>query len=551
MLDIRSVFGKRRRDLRCEDFTRYDSITTLVLALFVACTLGVGAAAYTNMGKMVSGLWVYGTFASYWYMFVLYALLIVFFVPAIRFLSKKRTRTILAVLFAAALIPRLAMTCVGEFIPFSDFGNYPLLGKSYVSGDKQTIADLVCLYKLKTFSFIGPFYGLPALFSADGGLLPFQIFNSIMTSLSCCMLFLLGRRYNKSAGLLASLLYAVYPSNLVFSQVTTNQHGAALFALISVYLITEVYRIVDGRPCELYRGTLKKIPLHYFALVLTVLSAICMFISHGWHPGSIVLRLAVYFWGVGLIVTSLIRKNKRRAVQYLVIFVAWALVFTLTLNGGLAIMQRCGYISEDTPPVSMLSKIVVGLNREYSGHYCVEDYEYVASFPPEQQSSVAWNIILERTADKSALIKLFYSKIVRMWLAYDTPFGIYTYGMQLEQSGLPAGEQYDALSESYSRMNGVAKAFSEVDRYYCYALYLFAVAGLFLWRRRCKQNNHKELELTAWMLCGWIGVHLFIEINARYRYMGMLPVMLFAAIAMCTVYSKAKKAYANYSDTTK
>ena len=148
--------------------------------------------------------------------------------------------------------------------------------------------------------------------------------------------------------------------------------------------------------------------------------------------------------------------------------------------------------------------MLVGLDHTTDGQLDeIEKYGYMMMTPQE-----AWAEIWVRIKNPFQLIGLFIRKAARMWGSMDTSFYFYT-----------------DYTNNTPFQHMVASAFGALDGLYIAATYLLAAAGLFLSR-----NMNRALALPLIVLTGWFSIFLFSEIQPRYRYYGMIFVILFAAV---------------------
>jgi predicted tellurium resistance membrane protein TerC len=88
----------------------------------------------------------------------------------------------------------------------------------------------------------------------------------------------------------------------------------------------------------------------------------------------------------------------------------------------------------------------------------------------------------------------------------------------LEKSGNTSSGEY----KNYANLD---KIFKNMDYLYCLLIYLFASTGFFVFRRK----NTRLLQLLALTVLFYVGIHLLIEVQPRYRYEVMPALFIFAA----------------------
>jgi predicted tellurium resistance membrane protein TerC len=60
-------------------------------------------------------------------------------------------------------------------------------------------------------------------------------------------------------------------------------------------------------------------------------------------------------------------------------------------------------------------------------------------------------------------------------------------------------------------------------------LYVMSLLGLIVQK---KKKGADFINLLIWVVLGWVGVHIIIETQSRYRYFAMPFIAVFAAIGM-------------------
>ena len=199
-----------------------------ILSIFFALFLGLFLAFNTNLSGGKNGYFPV--------IFLIYCLVATLYFFIIGYLRKRRENCIIcAVLFLSAAIPRLLVVMIGIYKPYSDFLSYLQLGQYFFNKDYSSIAAFIAdSYHMPKMAGIAIYNGLLSyIFSPT--LIGLQISNIMTTSSISVMIYVLYVKYNKNVALIAAALFAVYPSNIVSTAVTTNQHGATLMFLVALY----------------------------------------------------------------------------------------------------------------------------------------------------------------------------------------------------------------------------------------------------------------------------------------------------------------------------
>lgn len=407
-----------------------------------------------------------------------------------------------AAIFLLALAPRLFAYAHIVYTPTSDFQNYYDMGVAFTRGDYSFIAGKAAEYHISSFSGLGVINGLLMLLFGSS-VRAFQFAQCVTASLSCAATYLLARRFDEASAPAAGLLFALYPANIVFSQVTTNQHAAVLFALLSIWLALSALSqtgFVKTAMCALASGAL--LLLSYYA-----------------HPSTATTLVA---FGILWLVLLLAALRKKQTVLRLLLAAAVFCIGFFALRAGADAGMRAAGLSEPSAVnSSYLTKVVIGLNAETGGGYSESDWGMIWAQPESGQNAFCWKIIRERL-NQPDLFGLFDTKLLRMWMVPDNSFGWATACACPVSLAPPSGSE-QALSDWLAG----AKL---LDFFYVAAIFLSAWVGGLLRRR----GNTGDLLL--WVLLGWMGAHLFLEIQSRYRYFGMPLLMIYAAFgAFCLI----------------
>ncbi len=403
-----------------------------------------------------------------------------------------------ALIFLVALGLRFFAFTYVVYTPTSDFQSYYRMGVAFTQGDYATIAGFARDYHIASFSGLGVINGLTMLLFGSS-VRAFQFAQCLFASLSCVVAYLLARRFDEGSAPAAGLLFALYPANIVYSQVTTNQHIAVLFALLAIWLALLAFS----------QTTLLRTGL------LGLASGLLLMLSYFSHPSTATTLLALgIFW---LVLTLSALRKRTELLRLLLAGAAFCVGFFVLRAGAFAGMQAAGLNDPSAANSSNLAKVVIGLNPETVGGYSESDWGRIWAQPESEQNAYCVKVIQERLRQPE-LFGLFDAKLLRMWMVPDGSFGWAT------EDGSPVSHVPPSAAIQ-ARDNWLAGA-KLLDFFYVAALFLFAwMGGLF--RRRSNAGD-----LLLWVLMGWLGVHLLIEIQSRYRYFGMPFLCIYAAFGI-------------------
>lgn len=196
----------------------------------------------------------------------------------------KSNKQIFGILFLAAFVPRMIVIAFNLYVPVNDFKNYLEYGQNLYYGNLGKVSSVIQGYQMPKMGGLAVFnWIISILFSPT--LAGFQIANCVVTSLTGAMIFLIGKNYHRKIAITASLLWALYPSNIVSSQITANHHASTMFAYLAILFYLYALIFINKK-----RG-------YFFALLAGVVIAISNFI----HSSVIIFILAILFWSMCLI----------------------------------------------------------------------------------------------------------------------------------------------------------------------------------------------------------------------------------------------------------
>ena len=448
-----------------------------------------------------------------WPMVTLIVLAAVFYgILLYRQLLKEKDFTAGLAVFFIALLPRLAMGLWLEYIPASDFSNYYQLGLAFHAGDFQRIADIAQGYGIPSFTGLSVLNGLIA--SLTQTVRGFQTVQAVITSVIALLIFCLGKQVDRKVGLIAGLLWAFYPSNIVFTQVTTNQHWSTMIGLLAALCILRAVRETTwGR-----------------SLLFAALSGILMGIGQFAHPSTPPVVVAYSAFLLGKIVVCL-KEKKKDALRFAGLLAAFLVMAMAVDKIGYASLQKVGAYHPDAySRGTIYGKLLMGTNPETVGGISYEDLEELYAHPQEEYLSHTVSVLVERVKDVPTFVKTMTKKAIIMWCAKDGSFDCYIHGLYIYGLDRAYGnEPFDLKGLSYQGLHDFIKEFAFVDFIYVFLIYLSASLGILL---KKDQRNTEPYCLSVWILLGWIAVHQLVEQQARYRNYAMPYLLILAAMGV-------------------
>lgn len=421
-----------------------------------------------------------------------------------------------ALLFVLCALPRLAVLLLQYYIPTNDFANYLLYGQCFVQGDFAPAADLIAnYYQMPKMGGLVVFNGLlMELFGAS--LTGLQVANILLTSGICLALYHLVKPLHGQAAWVAALLWMVYPSNIVSTQIPTNHHGAVLFFLLGLLCYQRLLQ------CERWAQI----------VLLAVAAGVCLTVSNLIHPSVIVVQLSILCFtvlAVGYYAQRrhlLCRQNQKLLAAVLLIFLTGSLTQQLCME-----QLQAKQVITDDKEISVLFKLVLGFNRERGGSYVEDDYVYIRSLPEAEQAQACLELLRQRLERPLDAVLFMLQKTDAAWFQRDGYFYWYQEGALLEYSTRMATLS-EAEQRQYWRAVRWVDGAQALDVVVVRLVYWLAVLGLWTGGRRFTAAGEQVL---LFLPLGWIAVIMLTEMQSRYRYPAMPAFFFLAALGVCAL----------------
>jgi hypothetical protein len=344
--------------------------------------------------------------------------------------------------------------------------------------------------------------------------------------MSAVIIYLLGERLDKAfrasevkipdrtkfpIGAMAGLFYAFYPSSIVFSSVLTCQHLASLLFYLS-------FLVLSGNKNKAWRFAACGLLIGFGQII---------------RPVAPPFLLAVFVFYILRVWTERNRDGedgytgyRDKARKTLAVFITLACYLSVTVLFSL-ILYREGLTDAPFASGDMRYKFIVGLDLNSNGGYSQEYADLFLGGGEEEKQEIFKNTIDKIIKSPIETILLFNRKINEIFVKPDSTMyyltGLRMYDM--EKSG-------DTESLEYKNYSNSDKIFKNADYLYCLVIYLFASTGLFALRR----VNFPLSRILALTMLFYVGTHLLIEVQPRYRYEIMPALFIFAAYGVRRVF---------------
>ena len=440
-------------------------------------------------------------------------------------IRKYSTPVVCIIIFIMAILPRFILMIEQLYIPTSDFKNYFSFGQNIYYKRFDLVASIINSYQMPKMCGLALLNGLIAyIFSPSlNGLITANI---LMTSSICVILFLLLKNTNKTAGILTGALYAIYPTSIISSQITTNHHGALLFMLIAVYVYQRSLVYINKKRYWIY------VPL----------SALCIVISNFFHQSVIILLISLFIYLLANIIA-----NKESRLNIVKMILSFVVIICIFIYGSDAVVKLCYKhgIIKSQDEISILFKFAMGTDIDSNGSYNDKygSYEY-KSMSSENQRYAYWEAIKEnfKKVDIKQLLSLFANKTHTAWFKLDSYIALWYRNAQSNDYAeiINEGSLTHEMALIINKEGFAINEAAHVDMLYIHWIYLFAAIAL-ITKRKMPLNS--SINILLFVSIGWIIYIALTEMQTRYRYIAMPAFFILGAIGIVEVAVGIKKKF--------
>ena len=179
-----------------------------------------------------------------------------------------------------------------------------------------------------------------------------------------------------------------------------------------------------------------------------------------------------------------------------------------------------------------ISKIAVGLNPETQGRYNERIYIIGNTMSREEAQREYKEMIISYLKNPKELLNTLIQKTKFMWGGCDTSFMFYKIDIEEKVASDTAGGTLGAAAHQlYPNYINSLKGLTFADAVYTFFMYVFAAIGTVIFTRK----RFAGFDILLWTLLGWIGVHMLIEVQPRYRYYAMTIIAVFAGVGIAAM----------------
>ena len=304
--------------------------------------------------------------------------------------------------------------------------------------------------------------------------------------------------------LAAAFMMAVYPAQIMYASVLTNQHISLFFVLLAVAVLTET---VSPWGCALAGAMLA--------------------VGDLMRPEGTIVLAAVFCCALCAVIGQ---PRRKRALSLLITLAAFALAYFAVKWAAGAVLGALGLAPHGIGNSVPEWKLVVGLDRENGGTVS-DKYIYILNLAdPAARRAAGQDIISQHLAQHGGWAAFFLAKLRYFWAsAEDLTFTLG--GVNVWESavgGMSVENMAYALSGAELAARITAYVLAAVG---CVKLAVNAMHG-------AGRNTSAAPLLIAAVLCGTVLAYLLIEIQPRYRFFAMPFVFMLASVPFAWVKKK-------------
>lgn len=326
------------------------------------------------------------------------------------------------------------------------------------------------------------------------GVLPLQLCNALWMAGTGCLVWSIARRFlPESTAMAVSLLYALYPAPYFLAAVLTNQHIAVFFYYLGIWLL------VWGKERALPRAAL---------------GGVCIALGNAMRLLGVVVILALLCCAL---VQMLLRRGRgglRTGAPFLAAAVAYFISGELFDWLVRATELNPEGLNNNLP----MWKFVLGFNLESGGAWNRADYEAYYLLPRGEAPEAMGQVVRERISSLGILgfAELFWKKMQTMW------------------------GSMEYLYWGFGHLEGEAEVLGSLTLSQCLNAWNYFDRGMFVlafglgglaqarWLAEKEPPHLRMALLLSFLVCGYCGAHLLIEVQSRYRYF-LMPLMFLLA----------------------
>jgi len=412
--------------------------------------------------------------------------------------------------FVLAFIPRLIVALSYRAQPWNDFQTYYMGAFHLYTGQKWILTDPYFVEFPDQIGFIWLQGWLMRIIGTNP--LALQILYCVVTSVTCVVIYLIARRIDSRAAILAAVIYALFPANIIWPTVLTNQHVSTLLCLLAFWVVLKA----------LHQPIRRQIALIVLAGVL-------------FGVGNLV-RPEVLPYIAAVAVVLLLRQFTKTARTALTPtrIVGFALPVILVVSyfapswAFYSYLRQYGVTSSSS---DLRYKVVVGLNYAGGGGYTEGDASTIDAWQTGDEATrhdLFVSAITYYLKQPYKLVPLELGKWTSQYSELDPAMSWSMGNAKYYWEGTQPGASSSDIPQIRLFAHRLATYTATTAPFYTVMVLLAAYAA---WRYRRRLGE----ELIMLLVAGFamrIAAYCLVETGSRYRYMDMPTFAILAALGL-------------------
>jgi len=421
-------------------------------------------------------------------------------------------------IFVLAFVPRLVVALSYRAQPWNDFLTYYTASGWIAKGETTALTNSFFTAYPDQIG-IAWFQGMLQRIIGPSPL-ALQVFYSMVTAAICVVIYLLVRHVDSRAAILAGVIYAIFPPNVIWPTVLTDQHFSTLLCLLAFL------SIVKATPQSVRRR-----------IALIVLAGVLLGV------GNLIRPEVMPYVGTAAIVLLLWQFTKTaRSAKPMTRVAGFAMPVVLVLSYFVPSWAFYGYLHQygvSSPSSDLRMKFVVGLDFAGGGTYSEAAAPTINAWnaaDESQRKQMFDSAIKSALKSPVRLVKLAGSK---MLLQYGDPDPALAWSLGFDPNywdGTQPGGSSSA--DPAVRLDAHRQAAYTATAVPSSAVMLL-LAAYAAWRLRRRISDELILLLVA---CFAVRVlaYCLIEVQGRYRYFDIPTLTILAALGLGLVVNDAR-----------
>lgn len=394
--------------------------------------------------------------------------------------------------------------------PFSDFRNVLELAKGNL---EEGYFNYYCLFpSYLNFSI----YERTVLNTFGNEYVNILYINAVYSGLTASLVFLICREINdnKWIGILAGIIYAMYPSNIVFITTGTPDFLSVFFNSLGLYMFIRAYRTKNIK----------------FSILFYLIGGVSLGIGSSFKTFSLVILIA---FAIVMIARFVIIEKKSK---FLISLSAIMLIVFFAYKAPVELIMRN---TEEIYGVKLSSEtavphyLLIGLNTESEGqiHLGTLSRSYYSKYLSngmdyKAAKSYANDLLIENLKNnKDNILPDLLKKMIWAWQDDSIPVSCFT-------TSLDSTYKY---SQHYELFMFVLDDYWSLVHFAYFLIMFFALIGCIAFARNKKINL--KYEFVALVIFGYFCMILISEAQSRYKCLVMPYIVIVSALGINKIYN--------------